>query len=309
MTADRARGRVRAPWSALVALALVVGMSACGAGSPAGLAPEPFGPSRAAPTFAAPSPAVTSTAAVPPPAPRASPSPGQRSSHGASGGTPARSEPYVGEFRGHKVNVPRGNGAHISLTFDDGPSPRFTPQVLALLDQHEVPAVFCVIGQQARTFPELVRKEVKAGHALCDHSRDHDEQMDRRGQAYVTREVTDGLAAIHAASPGTPVAFYRQPGGTWSPKVARAMKQAKLTPLRWDDDPRDWSRPGAAVVVRRVVAQLEPGGVILMHDGGGDRTQTIEALRWLLDALPAAGWVLVRAPERKLSHKAASRPQ
>jgi peptidoglycan/xylan/chitin deacetylase (PgdA/CDA1 family) len=306
---DRTRGRVRAAWSALVALALVVGMSACGAGSPTGLAPEPFGPSRGAPPFPAPSPAVTSAAPVPVPAPPAAPSPGPRSSHAASGGTPTRSQPYVGELRGHPVTVPPGNGAHLSLTFDDGPSPRFTPQVLALLDQHQVPAVFCVIGQQARTFPELVRQEVKAGHALCDHSRDHDEQMNRRGQAYVTREVTDGLAAIHAASPGTPVAFYRQPGGTWSPEVARAMKQAELTPLRWNVDPRDWSRPGAAVVVRRVVAQLKPNGVILMHDGGGDRAQTIEALRWLLDALPAAGWVLVRAPERKRSHKAASRPR
>ena len=67
-------------------------------------------------------------------------------------------------------------------------------------------------------------------------------------------------------------------------------------PLRWDDDARDWSRPGSTVIVRRVVAQLEPGGVILLHDGGGDRTQTVEALRWLLEARVAAGWVPVPAP-------------
>ncbi len=301
----------------MLGAAAVVLLSACGVGTPSGMAPEPFGPSRG-PVFSGPrttpTPAVDPPAAAPQadPSARADPSPhaGEATDQpghpvGAAGG----SAPWVGTFRGHRVEVPQGHGAPVSFTFDDGPSPRFTPQVLALLQQHRVPAVFCVIGQQARAYPALVRKEVGAGHVLCDHSRDHDLFMNRRGQAYVTREVTDGLAALHAASPGTPVPFYRQPGGTWSPMVVRAMDQHDLTPLRWTDDPRDWSRPGSAVVVRRVVAQLRPGGVVLMHDGGGDRTQTVEALRWLLDALPAAGWVLVPAPTSHLSHRAAARPQ
>ena len=210
----------------------------------------------------------------PAPAPRAEPSPTLGRPAKVSPGPSASSKPWVGMFHGHKINVPRGNGAPVSFTFDDGPSPRFTPQVLALLAQHETPAVFCLIGQQARAYPKLVRTEVKAGHVLCDHSRDHDLTMNDRGQGYVTREVGDGLAAIEHASPGTPVRFYRQPGGTWSPKVVHAMHQHDLTPLRWNDDPRDWSRPGSAAIVRRVVDQLEPGTVILMHDGGGDRTQT-----------------------------------
>lgn len=295
----------------LAALAAVVLLSACGAGSPSGMSPEPFGPSRQV------GPVTTSGpggAPVGPPAPGSAggPSPAPKPSAGHAGpavdgsGTAA---PWVGTFRGHRVTVPQGHGAHVSFTFDDGPSPRFTPQVLGLLEQHHVPAVFCVIGRNARTYPGLVRREVAGGYVLCDHSRDHDLFMNRRGQAYVTREVTDGLAAVHAASPGTPVPFYRQPGGTWSPLVVRAMDRSGLTPLRWTDDPRDWSRPGSSAVVRRVVTQLEPGGVILMHDGGGDRTQTVEALRWLLDALPAAGWVPVLAPEARLSDRDAARPQ
>ena len=205
--------------------------------------------------------------------------------------------------------MPRGHGAHVSFTFDDGPSPTFTPQVLALLEKNDVPAVFCLIGQQARAYPDLVGKEVKAGHLLCDHSRDHDLYMNRKGQAYVTKEVTDGLAAIHTATPRTPVPFYRQPGGTWSPLVVHAMNDTELTPLRWSDDPRDWSRPGSQVIVHRVVTHLRPGAVILMHDGGGNRTQTIEALTWLLPAVKAAGWEPVLAPQRKLSNKDAARPQ
>lgn len=285
MTTAQVRGRRRTRWHGFVALTSVVLLAACGAGSPAGGGPDPSRPARAE---------ATPVAA------------------GVTDGVRAaatRSAGWVGTFHGHEVTVPRGNGAHVSFTFDDGPSPRFTPQVLALLDQHDVPAIFCVIGQQARAYPELLRKEVAAGHVLCDHSRDHDLTMNRRGQAYVTDEVTDGLAAIQAASPGVRVPFYRQPGGTWSPQVVRAMDASGLTPLRWTDDPRDWSRPGANAVVRRVTGQLKPDGVILMHDGGGNRSQTIEALRWLLDALPAAGWVPVLAPEAKLSKKDAARPQ
>ena len=223
-------------------------------------------------------------------------------------GKPAN-DTWVGTFRGKKIKIPRGHGAHISFTFDDGPSPQYTPQVLALLEKNDVAAVFCLIGQQARAYPDLVRKEVKAGHQLCDHSRDHDLYMNRKGQTYVTKEVTSGLASIQAATPGTPVPFYRQPGGTWSPLVVHAMHQTKLTPLRWTDDPRDWSRPGSKAIVSRVVDRLRPEGVILMHDGGGNRAQTVEALTWLLSAIKAAGWVPVLAPQHKLSNKAAARPQ
>lgn len=197
----------------------------------------------------------------------------------------------------------------MSFTFDDGPSPTYTPQVLALLRQHHVPAVFCLIGSEARAYPGLVRREVHAGHQLCDHSRDHDLSMNAKGKAYVNAEVADGLADIRRAAPGVHVWFYRQPGGYWSPNVVRAMDRAELHPLRWSNDPKDWSRPGSATIVHRVAKQLHPGAVILMHDGGGDRSQTVAALAWLLKALPEAGWKPVLAPQIRLSAKAAAKPQ
>lgn len=303
---------------AIVALTATVLLAGCGAQSSTGPRFDPFGPAPASSSPAAvakpsatASPTASATAsatASPVPTPSAVQPAPRSTSKRASGGS-AKDTAWVGTFRGQKVKVPRGHGAPISFTFDDGPSPVFTPQVLALLAKNDVPAVFCVIGQQVRAYPKLVRREVKAGHVLCDHSRDHDISMNRKGQAYVTGEVADGLAAVRAASPGTPVHFYRQPGGTWSPLVVRAMHQSKLTPLRWTDDPRDWSRPGSRAIVHRVVAGLTPGGVILMHDGGGDRAQTVEALAWLLPSLQAAGWVPVLAPQHKISDKAAARPQ
>ena len=188
------------------------------------------------------------------------------------------------------LKVPDGHGQSVSLTFDDGPSARFTPQILALLNQAHAPATFCMIGRQVAALAVLVQQEIAAGDLLCDHSRDHDLQMRRRGVAYETSEVNDGLRAIQAVAPGVPVLFYRQPGGLWDPNVLQAAAQAGLAPLRWTDDPRDWSRPGTVMIAQRILAQLRPGGVVLMHDGGGDRTETVEALTWLLRALPAANW-------------------
>lgn len=207
------------------------------------------------------------------------------------------------------LQVPPGNGHSVSLSFDDGPSPDFTPQILALLTASHAPAVFCLIGQQAVRLPHLVRQEVAAGFKLCDHSRDHDLDMQRKGPGFQAREVTDGLHDIQQAAPGAQVQLYRQPGGFWNPTVVEAMYQAGLTPLRWSDDPRDWSRPGAAAIAQRVLLRLQPGAVVLLHDGGGNRTQTVQALAWLLKALPAAGWHFTLPATADLSPQDAARPE
>ena len=280
---------MRAPkrWRVAVAatvLALLV--TACTAGGPEGRRPG----------AAATSARVTKSAASPK-------SPGGH--HKSATAQPM----WVGRFQGATVKLPYGHGAAVSFTFDDGPSAEFTPQVLALLRQHHVPAVFCLIGTQARAHPALVRQEARAGHRLCDHSRDHDLNMNRKGKRYVAAEINDGLTDIHHAAPGVPVTYYRQPGGLWTPTVVRAMTKDGLYPLRWSDDPRDWSRPGSTAIVRRVAKRLHPGVVILMHDGGGDRSQTVKALAWLLEAVVAAGWHPVFAPKVHLSAAAAARPQ
>jgi peptidoglycan/xylan/chitin deacetylase (PgdA/CDA1 family) len=292
-------------------LALALALAGCGTvpPDPAGAPPAAAPTTRAAvPRAAGPSPAP-SRAATPAATPSSAPArkPAGRPTKAAPTPPP---DTWVGHFHGHEVWVPRGHGAPMSFTFDDGPWPGSTAQVLALLAQHHVHATFCLIGDQAKAYPSLVRREVAGGHALCDHSRDHDLSMGKKGARYIDAEVGDGLADIRRAAPaGTPVSYYRQPGGLWNPSVVKAMNARGLSPLRWSDDPRDWSRPGSAAVVRRVVAGLHPGVVILMHDGGGDRSQSVEALRFLLDAVVAAGWQPVLPPRVKLSAKAAAKPQ
>lgn len=302
MSSTRPTGRpARTTTVAALACAALVALTSCGT-----VPPGPVGP-VGRPTASSPAPR-------PGPSSAGTSSPGATSPGASVSPAPGPTQPtpdvWVGHFHGKKIEVPRGHGATMSFTFDDGPWPGSTEQVLALLAQHHVHAVFCLIGNQAQANPSLVHAEVAAGHELCDHSRDHDVFMGRKSQAYVDAEVGDGLRQVTRAAPkGTPVTFYRQPGGTWDTKVVRAMHSHDLDPLRWTDDPKDWSRPGSLTIVRRVVAKLTPGGVVLMHDGGGDRSQSVEALRFLLHAVIAAGWKPVLAPHVQLSDKAAAKPQ
>lgn len=182
----------------------------------------------------------------------------------------------------------------VALTFDDGPDPRWTPQVLALLAQHHVHATFCLIGEQAAAHPDLVRRIDAGGHQLCDHTQDHDEQLPSRSPARIRADISTGRDSIVAASGGVVPPFYRAPGGNWSQTVIDTAYSLGLTPLKWTVDPRDWSRPGTQSILTTVSRELRPGGVILLHDGGGDRSQTVAALTVLLDRLPAQGYTFVQ---------------
>ncbi len=167
----------------------------------------------------------------------------------------------------------------VALTFDDGPDPRWTPQVLDLLTRHGAVATFCLLGENAARHPELVADIVEAGMGLCDHSRTHeiDPAAPERGLAH------DELVELS----GTGIGWFRAPRGEWSESVQIAAGTAGMRPLGWSVDSRDWTRPGADAIVRTVQGQLHPGAVVLLHDGGGPRDQTVEALEELLPWLAA----------------------
>jgi len=178
----------------------------------------------------------------------------------------------------------------VALTFDDGPDAVYTPQVLALLGQYHLHATFCLIGTQARRYPDLVRAIATDGHRLCDHTMTHDERLPHRSPARIQAEIGGARQAIATAAPGAPIAYYRAPGGAWSPAVEQIAAGDGLQPLGWSVDPQDWRRPGTAAILATISRQLHPGGVILVHDGGGDRSQTLAALRQLIPMLLAQGY-------------------
>jgi peptidoglycan/xylan/chitin deacetylase (PgdA/CDA1 family) len=177
-----------------------------------------------------------------------------------------------------------GNG-NVALTFDDGPNPDYTLQVLALLRQYKIHATFCLIGEQVQEYPDLVRAIVADGHTLCNHSWDHDEQMADKSADYIRSEIQRTTDAIEAASPGAVVRYYRQPGGNWSPTIVQIAREMGMSSLDWSVDPQDWTVPPAATIESAVSSQTQTGSIVLMHDGGGDRSHTITALGVLLPSL------------------------
>jgi peptidoglycan/xylan/chitin deacetylase (PgdA/CDA1 family) len=178
----------------------------------------------------------------------------------------------------------------IALTFDDGPDPRWTPRVLEILKRHGAVATFCMVSGNVRGREALVKQIVEAGMRLCDHSRTHDEELPDRPSDEIADEVVGAHATISAAAGGAPVEWFRAPGGNWSPEVAKLAAESGMQPLGWTVDPRDWERRGAAAIVASVQQQVRGGAIVLLHDGGGDRSQTVTALEELIPWFAAQGY-------------------
>jgi peptidoglycan/xylan/chitin deacetylase (PgdA/CDA1 family) len=169
----------------------------------------------------------------------------------------------------------------VALTFDDGPDPTWTPQMLELLKLEGIKATFCVVGAHVRAYPQLVARIVRDGHTLCNHSWQHDLKLGEKTPAEITADLARTSAEIRKAVPGARIPYYRQPGGKWTAGIVSTAKGMGMTPLGWAVDPADWSKPGAQAIVDRVTQHTYPGSIVLMHDGGGDRTETLAACRTL----------------------------
>ncbi len=181
-------------------------------------------------------------------------------------------------------------GKTVNLTLDDGPDPVWTPRFLDLLGKHDAKAVFCVLGPAAKANPELLGRIVDAGHRLCDHSVHHDTGMDKKPVDYQTREILDAKDMIDRASGGRRIWYYRAPGGAFTPESRRVAADHGMRPLGWNVDPSDYQRPGVDAIVTRVQQQLAKGPTVLMHDGGGNREQSFQALEKLLTWFDEQGY-------------------
>lgn len=177
----------------------------------------------------------------------------------------------------------------VALTFDDGPDPTWTPQVLRLLREHGATATFCMVGARVVEYPELVHEVVAAGMRLCDHTRTHDLRLATRPHSRIVEEIAGTRADLLAVTQA-PVDYFRAPGGNWAPNVAQCAVEHGMQPLGWSVDPKDWSEPGTAAIVAYVQQHVHPGAVILLHDGGARRGQTVAALAELLPWLAAQGY-------------------
>jgi peptidoglycan/xylan/chitin deacetylase (PgdA/CDA1 family) len=179
----------------------------------------------------------------------------------------------------------------IALTIDDGPSPIYTPQVLRLLGKYQVTATFSMIGLEVDANPAVAREVAAAGHVIANHTWSHPD-LAYLPPAVIADQIDRSSGAIHQVTGRVPTLF-RAPYGAWSPAVLQYCAQARMTPLDWSVDPRDWSRPGVAAIVGNIMRNTRTGSIILEHDGGGNRTQTVAALKIVLPRLLDAGYHFV----------------
>jgi peptidoglycan-N-acetylglucosamine deacetylase len=185
-------------------------------------------------------------------------------------------------YRVHDL-IPQAPKRAVALTIDDGPDPTWTPRVLDLLAHHEVAATFCLIGVQVRQYPDLVRKIAEAGHQIADHSMRHPVDLCRLPDHRIDAEIGEAYKLIKEVSGMAPKLF-RAPGGIWSRRLLRSVAKHGMLPLDWDIDPRDWSRPGTKHITRALL-RAKPGAILLCHDGGGDRSETLRALHTVIPRL------------------------
>ncbi|GCD98530.1 polysaccharide deacetylase family protein [Embleya hyalina] len=204
------------------------------------------------------------------------------------GSPAATAAPAAGPVSPALVTTTAHPGNQVALTFDDGPSPQYTPQLLQVLRKHQVKAVFCLVGEQVEWQQAQVRAIVADGHTLCNHTYRH-RDLTAVSPAEIEADIKQTDAQIRAAVPGVEIPYFRAPYGNWgqSPAVAANLG---LRPLSWTLMPGDWELPGTDVLLQRLRDGITPTGVVTLHDAGGDRQQTVDAVDRLIPEFKAKGW-------------------
>ncbi len=182
----------------------------------------------------------------------------------------------------------------IALTFDDGPDPIDTPDVLNILKEKNVRATFFVLGQAAQANPYLLKRLVLEGHEIGNHSFNHDYQQRR-----LVEEIKQTDQEVFAST-GSHTYFYRPPGGFLSKNQLETVRKNGHIVALWSVDSKDWRNPGVRQIVDNVIKNIFPGAIILLHDGGYQRTQTVKALGPIIDALRDRGYRLATLSELKM---------
>jgi peptidoglycan/xylan/chitin deacetylase (PgdA/CDA1 family) len=181
----------------------------------------------------------------------------------------------------------------IALTFDDGPWYQ-TPQFLALLERNRVPATFFEVGEHIAQFGEggaIERRMLADGDMIGDHTWSHLVVAD--GGQLAASQIGKAAAAIRKATGGFTPCLFRAPDGSVSPALIAEARSLGFTTIQWDIDPRDWALPGVGEIEDNVLANAHPGAIVIMHDGGGDRSETLAALPDIIDTLRARGYTFV----------------
>jgi peptidoglycan-N-acetylglucosamine deacetylase len=278
--------------SALVLLAcLTLLLGACRAPG-SDQAGEP--PGSAAPSLSgqpvSPSPMPSAVASSPAPPPAVPPSPSRTTAApGVAQPSPSTTRPTrIGPAGSYMVT----GTDNVALTFDDGPYPESTPQILDLLRSNGIKATFCVLGRNAHTYPQLIRRIYDEGHTLCNHSWRHDMELRTRDEGAIRDDLAATLNAIREAAPSALVPYFRAPGGYFDAKLIGVARSMGMTSLYWHVDTRDWDTRSfgrGKTMVDQIIANVKrntrPGSIILSHDNL--KPDTVTAYKTLMPWLKA----------------------
>lgn len=183
----------------------------------------------------------------------------------------------------------------VALTFDDGPNPPYTQQVLAILQRYNIKATFFCIGRQVHAYPVSIKQEYTAGHVVGDHTWSHP-YLPALSGASISQQLSSTADEI-TRTIGVRPSFFRPPYGAFSTQVLTYAHAQGLSTVMWNADPQDWSMPGTNLIIARVLAQVHNGSIVLMHDGGGNRSQTVAALPTIITRLEQRGYHFVTLPQ------------
>jgi peptidoglycan/xylan/chitin deacetylase (PgdA/CDA1 family) len=193
-------------------------------------------------------------------------------------------------FEGTKLAARRRD---IALTFDDGPWAD-TPEFVSLLEKEKVPGTFFMIGDQVTSvYQKTLLRSLRNGNALGDHTLTHPDLV-ATGNAYY--QISTDRNIIRALTGYSPCVF-RAPYGSYDSQVLATAYGLGMTTIQWNVDPSDWARPSTSVIVSRVLEQVRAGSIIISHDGGGNREETLAAYKQLIPILKARGYHFLTVPQ------------
>jgi len=183
----------------------------------------------------------------------------------------------------------------IALTFDDGPHPRYTEEILDILKEYGVRATFFVVGSNVEANLDLVKREIAEGHEIGNHTYSHP-HLTSIGSEELIREM-EMTESILREMTGCCPRLFRPPEGVYSQTVSGAIKQTPYIPILWTVDTEDWRRPSAEAIARIAIENTKTGVIILCHDYVSGKSNTPAALRIFLPKLIEQGYRFVTVSE------------
>lgn len=198
-------------------------------------------------------------------------------------------------YRGNKEKK------EIALTFDDGPSPLWTSQVLEILKKHNIKATFFLLGKNVKKYPDLVKRIYEEGHNIGAHTYSHLNILTCKKPRAIF-EIEETHRQIKEITNYEPYLF-RPPYGAYQKKFYHYLKQYNYKIILWTISAEDWNGDGAKKIQNRVLSQMRNGSIILFHDGGGNRSPTIEVLNTIIEKTKNMGYNFVTIEEMFFKEK------